>query len=322
MNGKPTDDEYMSFEDFIELIEDAIYPYKLNDSGKSSAANLFHKYSGTLLTECIEIGTKQYLSYDADNAPTRESVEAFLSKLGGIAYNKSRTPIKQEIQHIKAVGRKAYMYWNDSESDNILDDYIKALSGVGWAEDQIIKDLREEVFSLINRMKNWTEWSGAMHGWIHDIKGWSTEDYESISQEGTIIPNTITNGLPKPIQTLAWQVNASFENNLFDCCAVVMRRLMEVLLILTYQNHGIESEIMDNSRNRHIPLEKIINNATQNSTLALSTNTRNDMNLFRDLGNYSAHKIWYNCTRQDIQSKAMKYRVLIEELIYKAGFKK
>ena len=311
----------MSFEDFIKIIEDAIFPYELSSSGKSSAANLFHKYSEDLLIECIEIGTKQYLSYDSDNVPTKESVEAFLNKLGGIAYNKSRTPIRQEIQHIKAIGHKVYSYWNDNESDNILYDYTKALSDAGWTEARIIKDLQEEVLRLINRMGNWTEWSEIMCGWICDIRGWSTEDAEFISQEGTIIPNTITNGLPKPIKSLAWQINASFENHLFDCCAVVMRRLMEVLLVLTYQNYEIESEIMDSSGNRHIALEKIINNAIQNTKLSLSANARKDMHLFRDLGNYSAHKIWYNCTQQDIQSNAMKYRVLIEELIYKSGLR-
>lgn len=312
----------MSFEEFVEVIEDAIYPFELNDSGKSSAANLLHKYPADFLKECIEVGTRQYLCYDGNGKPTKESVEVFLDKLGGIAYNKSRTPIKQEIQHIKAVGRKAYSYWNDSESDNILDDYTTALSKANWTEEQILKDLQEEVLRLINRMKNWTEWSNAMRDWINDIRGWSTEDYECISQKGTIIPDTITKELPKPIRSLAWQVNASFENHLFDCCAVVMRRLMEVLLVLAYQNLGIESEIMDSSGNRHISLEKIVKNAAQNSALLLSGNAKKDMNLFRDLGNYSAHKIWYNCTQQDIQPHTLKYRALIEELIYKAGLRK
>lgn len=161
----------MSFEEFIEAIEDAIYPFELNDSGKYSAANLLHKYPTALLKECIEVGTRQYLCYDGNGKPTKESVEVFLDKLGGIAYNKSRAPIKQEIQHI-------------------------------------------------------------------------------------------------------------------------------------------------------ISLEKIVKNAAQNSALLLSANAKKDMNLFRDLGNYSAHKIWYNCTQQDIQPHTLKYRALIEELIYKAGLRK
>ena len=45
------------------------------------------------------------------------------------------------------------------------------------------------------------------------------------------------------------------------------------------------------------------------------------MALFKDIGNYSAHKIWYNSTRQDIEPHILKYRVIVEELMYKAGIK-
>ena len=45
------------------------------------------------------------------------------------------------------------------------------------------------------------------------------------------------------------------------------------------------------------------------------------MPLFKDIGNFSAHKIWYNSTKQDIEPHILKYRVIIEELMYKAGVK-
>ncbi|MBR4583571.1 MAG: hypothetical protein IKO34_07150, partial [Bacteroidales bacterium] len=92
-------------------------------------------------------------------------------------------------------------------------------------------------------------------------------------------------------------------------------------LVLSYQKAGIESEIIDPKGNFHISLDRMIKNATQNITLALSANTKKDMPLFKDLGNYSAHKIWYNCTQQDIKPHILKYRVVIEELLYKAGMK-
>lgn len=121
------------------------------------------------------------------------------------------------------------------------------------------------------------------------------------------------------VKSLCKQINASYENNLYDCTAVVMRRLLESLLVLCYQNANIESEIMDKNGFYHISLDKM--NAEQNKTLALSANTRKEMALFKDLGNYSAHKIWYNCTQQDIKPHIFKYRVIIEELMYKAGIK-
>ena len=98
-----------------------------------------------------------------------------------------------------------------------------------------------------------------------------------------------------------------------------MRRLLEGLLVLSYQKAGIESEILNG--NYHVTLDKMIKISEQNTTLALSGNTRKDMALFKDLGNYSAHKIWYNCTQGDIKPHILKYRAIIEELIYKAGLK-
>ena len=101
----------------------------------------------------------------------------------------------------------------------------------------------------------------------------------------------------------------------------MMRRLLEGLLVLSYQNANIEEEIMDKSGKHHISLDNIIKNAEQNATLKLSANTRKDMTLFRDLGNYSAHKIWYSCTRGDLEPHLLKFRAIIEELLYKSGTK-
>ena len=100
-----------------------------------------------------------------------------------------------------------------------------------------------------------------------------------------------------------------------------MRRLLESLLVISYQTLNIENEIMNKNGVSHISLDKIIINAQENQTLKLSANTKKDMMLFKDLGNYSAHKIWYNCTKGDIEQNALKYRTIIEELLYKSGIK-
>ena len=152
------------------------------------------------------------------------------------------------------------------------------------------------------------------------MKHWGDEDTVTVAQLGTVLPNDLFSSLPTNIQSLFKQINASYENNLFDCTAVIMRRLLESLLVLSYQKAGIESEIMNGTY--HMTLDKIIKNAEQNSTLALSAGTKKDMALFKDLGNYSAHKIWYNCTQGDIKPHILKYRAIIEELLYKTGMKK
>ena len=118
-----------------------------------------------------------------------------------------------------------------------------------------------------------------------------------------------------------WIIRETSDGNLYDCTAVIMRRFLESLLVLSYQKLGIEPDIMDKSGMHHVSLDKIIKNAEQNTTLSLSSNTRKDMALFKELGNYSAHKIWYNCTQGDIKPHILKYSAIIEELFFKAGLK-
>lgn len=302
------------------IINEKIAPYSLNEKGKAQLAQTIRNYPYELLIECIDIGIKQYFRYDEDGVLTQESVDVFLNKLGGIAFNKSQNPIDQEISHIKNKCKKVFAYWNDCKADEILARYILGLRKSGWTENQILKDLQTEVNRLGNSSQNWSQWSDAMEKWIEDINHWGDEDSTSIEQDGTILPSSIFENLSPNIQSLCKQINASYENNLFDCTAVMMRRLLEGLLVLSYQNLDAEKEITEKS-GWHSTLDKIIRNAEQNAKLALSANTRKDMALFKDLGNYSAHKICYNSTQQDIKPHILKYRVIIEELMYKSGLK-
>lgn len=94
--------------------------------------------------------------------------------------------------------------------------------------------------------------------------------------------------------SLAKQINASYEHNIFDGCAVLMRRLEEVLLILSYEHLGIETAIKDASGN-YLLLESIVKNAEGNAKLGLSRNAKPSIETIRKLGNYSAHKVIYTC---------------------------
>lgn len=302
------------------IINEKISPFRLNEKGKSTISQLVNNYPYDLLVESIDIGASQYFRYDDEGYLTQESVANFIDKLGGIAYNKSLNPIEQEIKKINNKGKASFNYWNYQSANSILNNYIRALKSSKWTDEQIYSDLKTEVISLINSSRNWSEWSSNMEKWINDIYGWDVEDDITIEQNETILPLAIFNGLQQNFQSICKQINASYEHNLYDCAAVMMRRLLEGLLIMVYQSHGIESEIK-NKNGRHLTLDKIIKNAENNSELSLSVNTKNNMYKFKNLGNYSAHKIWYNTTKKDIEPLVFDYRVIIEELIYKSGLK-
>lgn len=117
------------------------------------------------------------------------------------------------------------------------------------------------------------------------------------------------------------QVDNCYNNNCYDACAVLVRRIFEILLIESYQNLGITSEIKNSSDN-YVMLESICTNAKGNKILNLSRNTKEALDDIRDLGNFAAHKITYNTRKSDIDKLYNSIRTCFEELYYKAGFKK
>lgn len=97
-----------------------------------------------------------------------------------------------------------------------------------------------------------------------------------------------------------------------------MRRLFEVVLVLSYQALDIDDEIKDISGNGYLMLEGIVNNAKNNKILKLSR-IKKEFDTFRMIGNFSAHSITYTAGRKDIDDIKINYRVMLEELYCKAG---
>ena len=144
------------------------------------------------------------------------------------------------------------------------------------------------------------------------------EKSQDVVDDGSILPEPDYKSTRGYIESLAKQMNASYEHNLFDGCAVLMRRLVEILLVLSCRNLHIEAEIQDSTGNFEM-LDGIIKNAKNNTTLALSRNSKGCLDIFRELGNFSAHKIEYTCRREYIHPHVQNYRALIGELLYKSG---
>ncbi len=143
---------------------------------------------------------------------------------------------------------------------------------------------------------------------------------QGIADNGTILPEIDYKDTRSYIVSLAKQINVSYEQNLFDGCAVLMRRLVEVLLILSYRHLHIESAIQDSAGNFHM-LEVIVGNAKNNNILGLSRTSKPLLDVFRELGNFSAHRVEYICRREYITPNIQSYRALIMELLHKSGIR-
>lgn len=145
-------------------------------------------------------------------------------------------------------------------------------------------------------------------------------DTDEIVSDSVLIPEILFEGLRRPylLRTVK-QINASYEANLFDATALMMRRLLEILLIHTFQAVGLESEVHE-SNGGFQALKTLVNKAVSRSEVGLSPNVKKSIDQFRELGNLSAHLLHYNCRKDDIRPLRMEYRAVIEELLYKCDF--
>ena len=139
-----------------------------------------------------------------------------------------------------------------------------------------------------------------------------------IISDNEILDEALFHGKRGFLDKLIKQINHCYRNHCFDACAVCMRRVFEITLILAYEKKGIQDEIKENGD--YVMLEKIVSNAVNNKVLHVSK-SRKEYDEIRELGNYAAHKIFYNTRKKDIDDIKQAYRVCLEELYYIAGLK-
>lgn len=156
-----------------DYVESKMNPFTLNEKGKKSIFEWSKKFETEKILDAIDISANQYLKYEND-VLEQESVEDFINKIGGIVYVKGLSPIKQKLAYIKGIARNRF-FWDDKIGSIILSNYIKQIEK-HYDEEQILKDLENEVMTITKEAKNWTDWRNTIEGWTSDIeKNWGNK---------------------------------------------------------------------------------------------------------------------------------------------------
>lgn len=113
---------------------------------------------------------------------------------------------------------------------------------------------------------------------------------------------------------LVRQINGSYQFQLFDCCAVMMRRLAEVLIIDAYTFRSADDLIRDGDGNIKM-MNGLLNEIRSGRTFKLSRNAPKFLEDLKLLGDTAAHSRNYITKKRDIDEFSLKFRMLIEELI-------
>jgi hypothetical protein len=117
------------------------------------------------------------------------------------------------------------------------------------------------------------------------------------------------------------QINSCYDHACYDACAVMIRRLVEVLIIETFDHHGAGAEITDSSGN-YFFLDELTNKMLASVRWSLGRTTKAGLKKLKTMGDQSAHSRRYNAKRMYVDDAVHDLRVVSEELLYLAGLRK
>jgi hypothetical protein len=120
------------------------------------------------------------------------------------------------------------------------------------------------------------------------------------------------------LATIANEMNGCFREGWYDACAVMMRRLVEIVLIEAFEHQRIANKII-NASGDYVQLSELIDRTLAEPKLKLSRNGKKELPKLRNLGHRSAHGRHFTAQAADIQKVEDGLRVVVEEFLHLAG---
>ena len=151
------------------------------------------------------------------------------------------------------------------------------------------------------------------------------QSYEALAQapripkaSDTILSRNLFDGTRGYIEKVVRQINASYDAGLYDCCAVMCRRLLETLIIEVYE-HVKRSDDIKGKDGHFLMLADLVKTIGSDPAFNLSRNAQRGLDEFKRLGDLSAHNRRFNAQKNDIDQIQAGLRVSTEELLHLAG---
>ncbi|MFN0301170.1 MAG: hypothetical protein ACKVQU_12565 [Burkholderiales bacterium] len=172
-----------------------------------------------------------------------------------------------------------------------------------------------------------TSKAGSNGAWrLHPrARGELDQEYQHLSKakpptnSGSLIPAALVSARGY-LEKVVLQLNASYDAQLFDCCAVMCRRTLETLIIEVYEHAGRAADIKGGD-GQFFMLNGLATYFEQDKHFSPSRNALQGLRDFKKLGDLSAHNRRFNARKDDIDRVRDGLRVAVEELAHIAGFR-
>jgi hypothetical protein len=135
-----------------------------------------------------------------------------------------------------------------------------------------------------------------------------------------VVPFTLIKGTRDYLEKIVHQINRSYSNGLYDACAVMIRKLIEILIIEVFEKNNIADKIKDSNDDFYY-LSGLISAILNEKTWNLGRQSKKALPKLKDMGDKSAHSRRYIALRTDIDKIQPHLRDVIQELVSIAGLK-
>lgn len=170
----------------------------------------------------------------------------------------------------------------------------------------------------MHSLKNFALTAKAISAEVAEITGPPEDGLRAPSD--LVVLSSLVRGTRDYIEKIANQINGTYSNGWFDACAVMIRRLMETLIIESFEKHGISSRIK-NSQGDFFYLRDLITKTLSEESWNLSRNCKAALPRLKDVGDKSAHSRRFVAQRGDIVRLLDDIRIVVQELIYLSALK-
>lgn len=233
--------------------------------------------------------------------------EDFLSKVDSLC----KKQVDRAIALLWFVGRQDQtLGYTAREIANILRDAGHPAQNVSRIDGVLSADRR----TAVAKAGGWALRPGTRRE-LDTVYG-EYEHSKVLPASDSIVPISLIAGTRGYIEKVCDQINKSFDAHLYDCTAVMCRRLLETLIIEVYESEGRAIEIRNG---RHfIGLSEMVTYLEKDASLFISKPAMNALKNFKTLGDLSAHNRHYNARETDIEPHRVGIRLIVEELLYRA----
>ncbi len=135
-----------------------------------------------------------------------------------------------------------------------------------------------------------------------------------------VLPHSIFANSRGYIRKVVFQINATYDSACYDACAVMIRRLLEILIIELFESKGLGTSITD-TKGDYFYLADLVTLLMGEKSWHLGRTSRNKLPVIKAIGDQSAHSRRFTAQRSDIDKIKDDLRVISEELLYVSGLR-